>query len=135
MASKIQFWQRVEERLQEMGMTKSELWRRIGIPHNTGKGWLLYGRLPDAEQCVRIASALALDIRYLMTGEKVEQSAENPPRYGAQDSYPMDILSDLQKIPGDIIVALIHADVTRLDAVRRALGIPVNREAPEPSHE
>lgn len=63
------FWNRVKELMKEQKINQESLCSSINISIGTMRGWITHSRLPDAEQAVKIASALGTTVEYLVTGE------------------------------------------------------------------
>lgn len=62
------FWQRLENRLKEIGMTPAELARRINISPASVNGWK-NGSYPRADVACRIAAVLGTTVEYLVEGK------------------------------------------------------------------
>ncbi|MCH5293837.1 MAG: helix-turn-helix transcriptional regulator [Treponema sp.] len=66
----LDFWVRVKNRLDYQDTTQKELAEKIGESYNTLQSWINRNRLPNAEQSVKIASALNTSVEFLVTGRK-----------------------------------------------------------------
>lgn len=64
----LDFWVRVKNRLDYQDTTQKELAEKIGESYNTLQSWINRNRLPNAEQSVKIASALNTSVEFLVTG-------------------------------------------------------------------
>lgn len=64
----LDFWVRVKNKLDYQDTTQKELAEKIGESYNTLQSWINRNRLPNAEQSVKIASALNTSVEFLVTG-------------------------------------------------------------------
>lgn len=65
----MEFWNNVKTLIKERETTQEKLCKCCGISLATFVSWIHNSRFPDAEQAVKIASALGTTVEYLVTGE------------------------------------------------------------------
>lgn len=73
---------RIRLRLEEVGISKNELARRIGAAGPTVIEWFTKGALPDGEKLARLPDALQVNGHWLLTGE----GSMLPPGSGTEQS-------------------------------------------------
>ena len=69
LAYMLDFWLRVKDKLDFQDATQKDLAEKIGESYNTLQSWINRDRLPNAEQSVKIASALNTSVEFLVTGK------------------------------------------------------------------
>lgn len=69
--SMLDFWIRVKDSLDYLGISQKELAGKIHESYNTLQSWISKDRLPDAEQAVKIARELQTSVEFLVTGNSV----------------------------------------------------------------
>jgi transcriptional regulator with XRE-family HTH domain len=65
---RISFWSRVKEELKAHRYSQKDLAEYAGIALQTLRGWIHYGRIPDAVTACSIAEALGVTVEYLVRG-------------------------------------------------------------------
>ena len=102
------FWERVEQLLDEKGITKKTLSTDAGFdPSNISKG-LKKNNIPSADTAVKIAEILGVSVEYLVTGKnnygsKSHDIEESNPKY-------LSLINELKSLPSnklDLIINLI----------------------------
>ena len=93
------FWERVDQLLDEKGITKKSLSTEAGFdPSNISKG-LKKNNMPSAETAVRIAEILEVSVEYLVTGQN--QYKNNSLELGENNPEYKSALQDLSSLPKD----------------------------------
>ena len=68
----LDFWIRVRDSLDYLGLSQKELAGRIHESYNTLQSWINKDRLPNAEQAVKIAISLQTSVEFLVTGKSAQ---------------------------------------------------------------
>ena len=93
------FWERVDQLLDEKGITKKSLSTEAGFdPSNISKG-LKKNNMPSAETAVKIAEILGVSTEYLVKGKNT--SSDGNFILGEDDIKYQSIIHDFQKLPRD----------------------------------
>lgn len=66
-----EFWIRYEEVKKKVGISSHQLALKVGINENTMKQWKSKGRIPKAEELIKISKGLGVSIDYLLTGKEM----------------------------------------------------------------
>lgn len=69
------FWQRVNVLIKKQNTTQNELSVSCGFNSRRIQNLSSGGRLPDADEAVKIAQALGITVEYLVTGTDTNNSA------------------------------------------------------------
>ena len=69
----LDFWIRVRDSLDYLGLSQKELAGKIRESYNTLQSWINKDRLPNAEQAVKIAETLRTSVEFLVTGKNAQE--------------------------------------------------------------
>jgi len=78
------------------------------IPKGTFSSWKNRNIIPRADEAFRIANALKVSVKYLLTGNDMEEASSNPMIHEISETIPFFDDNDLQTI-----LATVRAMATR----------------------
>ena len=70
------FWQRVKELIKAQNVTQEWVAKSADVSFSNLKQQIFHGRIPTADEAVKIAKALNTTVEYLVTGEETDKAKE-----------------------------------------------------------
>lgn len=104
------FVDRIEQQLLRKNLKRTAFARSVGVTNQAFTDWKRRGTIPAADTALRIADALDIDLRWLITGE-LSPSSPQP----AEAQLPADVVElakDIFRLPAeyrDIILQNVEA--------------------------
>lgn len=72
----LNFIERIEEILHQMGKTRADLSKDLNIPYQKLSDCKRRGGLPSGDVCIKIANYLGVSAEYLILGEETKKDAD-----------------------------------------------------------